>query len=250
MIETDLRQFKDNGFAPVKLDREMVITFHDYCERRFVKLKAHEHLDSQSEWEDLMKKSRRLFDSEVVHVAEELAGELGDLFGINKAQISGLSDSEILEIHPSERAIFNHHKDFFWRAARPFKPDVAKPHNDYVFLDKYKNTSRMPRVYEFGNAFLKCWIPLHGVDVSNSLWCIPGSHKENLSSMYLDSARPGISSDWFERNESRAVAMFQPEWIRAGNIAVVFDYGLVHWAPSNGGNELRRSCEFTFVGNR
>lgn len=250
MIETDLQRFKANGFAPVELDREMVTTFRDCCERRFNNLNAYEHLESQSEWEDLMKKSRRLFDSEVVNVAEGLAAKLGDWFGIKKAQVSGLSDSEILEIHPSERTIFKHHKDFFWRAARPFRPDVAKPHTDYVFLDKYKNTSRMPRVYEFGNAFLKCWIPLHGVDVSNSLWCIPGSHKENLSSMYLDSTRPGVSSEWFARNKSRAVPMLQPEWIQAGNIAVVFDYGLVHWAPANESAELRRSCEFTFVGHR
>ncbi|MDC0059758.1 hypothetical protein OAJ18_01915, partial [Pelagibacteraceae bacterium] len=130
----------------------------------------------------------------------------------------------------------------FFRLVRKNKKDVSHPHRDFDFFQiGKKNVRKGP--FEHKN-FWKVWIPIVGVNYSNSLRMVRRSHKDNVKTLFIKKKnvlKPKIPQSYVASSKKRIT---QPLKNFSGKKGILFNEKTVHFAPSNKKTLVRISAEF------
>ena len=195
----------------------------------------------------ILKKQNRIIDQDVTKLIELYAGNIFKDTDIKYTDISCLSE---FEQHNYSK---EHIPDFFFRYVKPGLSYNALPHADYIFWETTQGTIYYPFSKREYDERWKFWIPLSGVDNTNSLCVIPKSHTENIpynsSKQWIidenDSktklVKPCVDLEWFTKNKERLISP-----IKSKNSVIIFHDRLVHQGM-NHASLTRLSAEFTLL---
>jgi len=174
-------------------------------------------------------------------VLDWVAG-MAEFLGGRRAGINYISAAEQRE----NPALNETSYDVFWRCVRPCKPDVGQPHADFQFWEINRGTPLDPKsAFDYDERW-KIWLPLLGCDKTNSLEVLPGSHREAVPLLSLQTqygTKPAIQPEWLAANEKRFFCPL-PKFDRCG---VLFHDKIVHRGPGNHTAHLRVSGELTIL---